>query len=74
MQTSPITQLINFLHLPPSQSSINLINSIQHFHKQQFTYYYIHHNHQILIIYSFNHFKTLSNPITTILTYHNSLP
>ena len=70
---SPIHQLINSLNLPPNQSSINLLSTIQHINFKQFTIYYIQINNQFLLIYTYNHFKTLNQPITTYLTYHQSL-
>lgn len=70
---NPISQLINFLHLPPNQSSLNLISTIQHIHKSNYTLHYLFINDQYLLIYTFNHFHTLNNPITTHLTYHPTI-
>lgn len=69
----PIHQLINFLNLPPNQSSFNILNNIKSTHKKQFTIYYLPINNQYLLIFTYNHFKTLSQPITTYLTYYPTL-
>lgn len=70
---NPITQLIDFLHLPPTQSSLNLLSKIKSIPHKNFIHYYIPHNNQILHIYSTNLFATISNPSTTYLTYHPTL-
>ena len=65
--------LIDFLNLPPNQSSINLLKSIKTIDSGQYKYTYLFVNNKYLLISSYNYLKTLSNPLITHLIYFDNL-
>ena len=68
-----ISELIDFLHLPPNQSSLNLFKQIKSITHSHYITHYLHINNQYLLISSFDFFKTLSNPNILHLKYFPTL-